>query len=91
MAIRREHQTISTAHEAPDREYVVCDAFNWRSSNQLVALRVAATRNTPQRPRPQPHLRQLSERPSTESSSSVGPGFPYLQSLRGQLTPSSSR
>ncbi|MCT0205308.1 BamA/TamA family outer membrane protein [Synechococcus sp. CS-602] len=69
--------------EAPI-ENVVCVAFNCASSNQLVALRVAATRNTLNDPRNPTSGSFLSV--STEQFVSVGPDSPTFNRLRGSYS-----
>ena len=63
---------------------VVCVAFNCATSNQLVAVRVAATRNTLNDPRNPTSGNFLSL--STEQFVSVGPDSPTFNRLRGSYS-----
>jgi len=63
---------------------VVCVAFNCATTNQLVALRVAATRNTLNDPRNPTSGNFLSL--STEQFVSVGPDSPTFNRLRGSYS-----
>ncbi|MCT0200686.1 BamA/TamA family outer membrane protein [Synechococcus sp. CS-1325] len=69
--------------EAPI-ENVVCVAFNCATTNQLVAVRVAATRNTLNDPRNPTSGNFLSL--STEQFVSVGPDSPTFNRLRGSYS-----
>jgi outer membrane protein insertion porin family len=69
--------------EAPIQN-VVCVAFNCASSNQLVAVRVAATRNTLNDARNPTSGNFLSL--STEQFVSVGPDSPTFNRLRGSYS-----